>query len=148
MSLEFYDIEIIPEKNVTILSSAASKVEMYGNKVWEKYTPKWITLFSGSQSFTQGGSMTVSGINVGDTVDVSANLEVIEYVDDQEYSNLSNSITRKNLPALVEYYASAYLTVGKNTINFTFDEYYEPYKGADVVYVPVKLTITEVRVLR
>ena len=48
MSLIIHDTEIAAEKNVTILTSAANKVEMYGTQVWSKYTPTWVTLFSGS----------------------------------------------------------------------------------------------------
>ena len=147
MSLIIHDTEIVAEKNVTILSSASS-VEMYGTEIWRGYTPTWVTLFSGSRKFTQEGSMTVVGIKPGDTVSGSAQAEFMEYVDDEEYAQNSNIITRKNLPAMVEYYAYVYLTVGQDRIDFSFHEYYEPYKGADVVYVPMNITITEVRVKR
>ena len=36
MSLIIHDTEIAAEKNVTILTSAANKVEMYGTQVWSK----------------------------------------------------------------------------------------------------------------
>ncbi len=148
MSLIIHDTEIAAEKNVTILTSAANKVEMYGTQVWSKYTPTWVTLFSGSRTFTQEGSMEVSGIKPGDTVSVSAQAYFMEYVDDEEYAQNSNSITQSELPTMVEFYAYVYLTVGQDRINFSFHEYYEPYKGADVVHTPMNITITEVRVKR
>lgn len=141
------------QNKLIINGNECKKVIMYGNTVWEKKVEQWDDLFTGSQSFTGSGSMSVPGINAGDTISVSATAEYTEIYEYEDYSESHDSITsvtRRTLPATIAIYdtANIELWASSGRIGFTFNEYYDEYKGEVVRYIPTKLTITEVRKLQ
>lgn len=147
MGLTIQGKTVAAQNKVTVHGNECTALKMYGNEVWRK--DGWETVFSGSRVYTSTGSMAISGLKAGDTVDITATAEFSEYNGYGTYS-YSDSLTRSQLPTSLTFYsyASISLTVSDNKINFVFNGRTESFKGQVSEYKPVKLTITEVRVKR
>ena len=137
--------KVVPTSGKFIIKgNKCNVVYMLDKEVWRR--EEWETLFSGSQTFGATGSMEIPGLKPGDTVTISATAKFVEFIENSENA-YDDSVIQTALPTSLSYqtHASIDLTVGANKIDFKFSESTQSLKGLVVRYMPVNLTITEIR---
>lgn len=144
----------IAKREVTKLNCCGGvreSIKIAGRTFVCKKAPQWETVWSGSQSFTESGSFTVSGLSASDEAVFSATVDFIAYVYDEHAGdwqayNYTDTVTDGSFPrTATNGYANVYFTRSGNVINFTFEPCQEEYKGYVSYTAPQTVTFTSVK---
>ena len=113
---------------------------------------EWQTVFSGSQAFSDIGSITVEGLEEGDAVQITANVTFVDYYISEydqsitEGGSRTAGVNRGILPTTIQgNISSVNFTRSGSVVSFSFDTKYQYAKGYYLYEVPVSVVITEVR---
>ncbi len=116
-----------------------------------KELPKWETVWSGSQAFTESGSFTISGLAAGDEATFSATVNFVADIYDENKGGWNRyyatvTATDESLPyTMTNGYADVNISRNGNVLDFAFVPYEEEYKGMIIRTKPETLTFTNVK---